>query len=226
MTVAETSQRSTLPDLAIIVIDGSAEPYAAAPTLRFTLEIASRDGIPIRSALLVAQIRIAAARRTYGHEEQERLAELFGTPERWGTTLRSLYWTHATMVLPPFEDRTSAALLVPCTYDFELIAAKYLHAVRDEYIPLDFLFSGSVFYTDNEGTLKTSRVSWESESAYQLPVRVWQDVIDHYFPQSAWLRLRRESFDKLYAFKAEHAIPTWEEAIDSLLRGAGSTSSG
>jgi hypothetical protein len=214
--------RASLPELGITVTEGAAEPHAAVPTLRFTLDVASRNGIPIRSAMLVAQIRIAAARRAYAREEQARLTELFGTPDRWGTTLRSLYWTHATIVLPPFDDRTSSALLVPCTYDFELTAAKYLHAVQDGHIPLDFLFSGSLFYLDDEGMLKTSRVNWESESAYQLPVRVWKDLIDQYFPQSAWLRLRRDSFDKLYAFKAEHAMSTWEEALDSLMRNAAS----
>lgn len=217
--VAEANRPSTFPDLGITVTDGSAEPYAAAPTLRFSLDVTSRNGIAIRSAMLVAQIRIAAARRMYARDEQDRLAELFGTRDRWGTTLRSLYWTHATLLLPPFDDRTSAALLVPCTYDFELIAAKYLHSVQDGNIPLDFLFSGSVFYLDSEGMLKTSRVSWESESAYQLPVRVWKELIDQYFPNSAWLRLRRDSFDRLYAFKARQSMPTWDAAIDLLLRG-------
>lgn len=217
-SVPEINLPSTLPDLGISVTDGSAEPYAATPTLRFSLDVTSRNDVAIRSAMLVAQIRIAATRRPYAHEEQARLAELFGTPDRWGSTLRSLYWTHATMLLPPFGDRISAVLLVPCTYDFELIAAKYLHSVQDGYIPLDFLFSGSVFYLDNEGMLQTSRVSWESESAYQFPVRIWKDLMDQYFPNSAWLRLRRDSFDRLYAFKAQHAMPTWESAIDSLLR--------
>ena len=216
-TRAAGSRSSTLPELGISVTDAGAEPHAAVPTLRFTLDVASRNGIAIRAAMLVAQIRIAAARRAYGGEEQTRLAELFGSPDRWATTLRSLYWTHATMVLPPFEDRTTAALLVPCTYDFELIAAKYLHGVQDGFIPLDFLFSGSLFYLDDEGLLKTSRVSWESESGYRLPVRVWKDLIDQYFPQSAWVRLRRDTFDKLYAFKAERTLPTWEDAIESLL---------
>lgn len=216
-TTSTANSPSTLPELAISVTDAGAEPHAAVPTLRFTLDVASRNGIAIRAAIIVAQIRIAAARRPYGGEEQARLAELFGSPDRWGTTLRSLYWTHATMVLPPFEDRTGAALLVPCTYDFELIAAKYLHAVQDGYIPLDFLFSGSVFYLDDDGMLKTTRVSWDSESGYRLPVRVWKDLIDQYFPQSAWVRLRRDTFDRLYAFKAERSLPTWEDAVESLL---------
>ncbi|HEY2378745.1 MAG TPA: DUF6084 family protein [Gemmatimonadaceae bacterium] len=214
------ARHSALPDLAVSVIDGAVESHAAVPTLRFTLEVESRYRVPIRTAMLVAQIRIAAPRRGYDRDEQSRLAELFGGVERWGTTLRSLYWTHATFVLPPFDDRTGAALLVPCTYDFDVVAAKYLHAVQDGHIPLDFLFSGSLFYLDDEGLLKTSRVSWELESAYRLPVKVWKELIDQYFPQSAWLRLRRDTFDQLYSFKAERAITTWEEAIDFLLRTA------
>lgn len=220
--VSAAERPSAFPELAIAVTDGAPAPHAAVPTLQFTLDVASSNGIPVRSAMLVAQIRIAAARRPYSRDEQARLTELFGNPDRWGTTLRSLYWTHATVVLPPFDDRTPATLLVPCTYDFDVIAAKYLHAVQDGYIPLDFLFSGSLFFLDDEGLLKTSRVSWESESAYRLPVRIWKDLMDAYFPRSAWLRLRQDTFDRLYAFKATQTIPTWDEALDSLLRHASS----
>lgn len=45
-------------------------------------------------------------------------------------------------------------------------------------------------------------------------------MIDRYFPDSAWVRLRRESFDKLTAYKAQHTLMTWEETVDKLLRGA------
>jgi hypothetical protein len=206
-----------VPELAITVADASAEPHAAVPTLRFTLNIDTRTLVPIRAATLVAQLRIAAARRPYDREEQVRLGEVFGAPEQWRSSLRSLYWTHATMVLPPFETRTTAALLVPCTYDFDVVTAKYLHGVQSGDVPLDFLFSGSVFYADDEGMLKTARLSWELEAAYRLPLQVWKGMMDAYFPDSAWLRVRREAFDRLYAFKMEHGLATWEQAIDALL---------
>jgi hypothetical protein len=206
-----------VPALSFAVVDAAPEPYAAVPTLRFSLAVESRDAIPIRSLLLTTQLRIGVARRSYEPREQARLVELFGTPERWRETLRSVYWTHATVVVPPFERRADVQLLVPCTYDFDVVASKYFHNVESGVAPLDFLFSGSIFYDDAAGLLKTARLSWESEAAYRLPVRVWKEMMEHYFPGGAWLRLGREAFDRLYAFKAERALPTWDQAVDALL---------
>ena len=42
-------------------------------------------------------------------------------------------------------------------------------------------------------------------------------MMDRYFPDSAWIRLRRESLDRLKAFKARGGHVTWEDAIDALL---------
>ena len=38
------------------------------------------------------------------------MLELFGTPERLGTTLRTLPWTRTTLVVPPFEGATTVTL--------------------------------------------------------------------------------------------------------------------
>src|SRR3954453_2997085 len=110
---------ASLPELTFSIVDGAAEQHAAVPTLRFTLEIESRGGVPIQSVMLTAQIRIDVTRRTHDVDTRTRLTELFGEPERWRETARSLFWTHASVVVPPFEGRTRVALLVPCTYDFE-----------------------------------------------------------------------------------------------------------
>ncbi len=42
-------------------------------------------------------------------------------------------------------------------------------------------------------------------------------MMDHYYPNSAWLRLRRDAFERLHAYKRSHGLATWEEAIESLL---------
>ena len=44
--------------------------------------------------------------------------------------------------------------------------------------------------------------------------------MDRYFPGTAWLRMQRESVDRLASFKARNALATWEEAVDALLDGA------
>jgi hypothetical protein len=206
----------SIPQLALTVTDAARLEHAAAPTLRFALRIASA-GAAVRSVLLDVQIRIAATRRAYGHESDDRLFELFGARADWGTTLRSLLWTRTTLVVPPFTDATEVDLLVPCTYDLDVAAAKYLGALRDGDVPLEFLFSGSVFYAGPDGRLQTARLSWELEAEYRLPVAVWRATMDAHFRDSAWVRLDRASHDRLVGYKSRRALPTWSAVLDELL---------
>jgi hypothetical protein len=196
-------------------VDGAArvEP-AAVPTLRFALRVTA--DAPVRSVLLDVQLQIAARRRAYDAAAHDRLFELFGPVSDWGTTLRTLLWTRATLVVPAFTSQTTVDLDVPCSYDLEVAASRYLDALRDGDVPLELLFSGSVFY-DQDGRLQTVRLSWDKEAAYALPVRVWKETMERYFKGTAWLRLRKESFDRLSAFKSRHALATWDDALDVLL---------
>ncbi len=193
----------------------SLEP-AAIPTLEFELGI-DAAGQPIRSILLDIQIQIAARLREYSPPAQERLLELFGSPERWGTTLRTLPWMRTTVVVPPFVDHTIAQLQIPASYDLEVTAARYFAALEDGEIPLEFLFSGSVFFSSPEGLLQTARIGWDRELDYRLPVSVWRRAIDRHFPNSAWLRLGRQQFERLCAYKARHAFTSWDDALAALL---------
>jgi hypothetical protein len=210
----------TAPDLGFTVLGVAPERPAAAPTLRFSLGI-DAGGAAVRSVMLDVQLRIAATQRGYDDAEQAKLAELFGAPHRWGETLRGLLWTQATLVVPSFDGSTVADLYVPCTYDFEVAAAKYLAALGDGDIPLELLFSGTVFYAAPGGALQVSRISWNAEAAHRLPVKVWREAIDGHFPHTAWLRLDRDAFDRLAAFKAARTLPSWEAALDVLLEDAG-----
>ncbi|MBA2637516.1 MAG: hypothetical protein H0U79_04725, partial [Solirubrobacterales bacterium] len=153
----------------------------------------------------------------YSEAEQAQLGDLFGAPHRWGDTLRGLLWTHATLVVPPFEGATVVDLPVLCTYDFDVAATKYLAGVRDGEIPLELLFSGTVFYAGAGGALQINRISWNAEATYRMPVRVWRATMDHYFPDGAWLRTDRETFDRLVAFRASRALTSWEAVLDALL---------
>ena len=128
-----------------------------------------------------------------------------------------MLWTRASVVVPPFTAATTVPLDVTCTYDLEVAASRYFDALPDGEVPLEFLFSGTVFYSAPDGRLQTARISSEAEAGYRLPVAVWKDVMDHAFPDTAWLRLRKESFDRLCAFKSRNALATWEDAIDALL---------
>jgi hypothetical protein len=62
-----------------------------------------------------------------------------------------------------------------------------------------------------------SQISSEQEAAFRLPVRVWKDMMSIYYPNTAWLCLRKDVFDQLYRYKRRHGLPTWEEAIERLL---------
>jgi hypothetical protein len=192
--------------------------HAAAPMLRLGLRIDAGEAA-IRSILLDAQVQIAARRRRAEPGEQERLFELFGPPAGWGNSLRTLLWSRTTLIVPPFTGSTEVELPIPCSYDLEVAASRYLDALDGGEIPLELLFSGSVFYAGPGGALQTARLSWESEAEYRLPVQVWRDVMDRYFKGTAWVRLRKDRFDRLAAYKARHAFATWEDAIDALLEG-------
>lgn len=208
-----------VPRLTFSIVAAEAEPYAAVPTLRFSLSIECTGTLTaIRSVLLTSQIRLAAERRTYSHPEQTLLGELFGPPEQWGKSLRSLYWMHAVTVVPRFEQRCSVDVLVPCTYDFEVTSGKYLTAIQEGLVPLEFLFSGSVFYADADGHLQTARLTWDSAASYRMPVSVWQQMMQHYFPDTAWLRVHRDAFQELLDYRLEQGLTSWNDVVRALLQ--------
>jgi Family of unknown function (DUF6084) len=206
-------------DLGFTVLGARAEPYAAAPTLVFRLRLTESTGERIHAIALRCQIQIEPRQRHYTGSEEERLLELFGEPRRWGETLKTVLWTHASIMVPGFTGSLEIDLPVACTYDFEVTAAKYFHALDGGEIPLLLLFNGTVFTRGQTG-FSVEPVPWEKEAAYRLPVRVWRELMDQYFPGGAWIRLRRESFDALHLFKARRALPTWDDAVESLLREA------
>jgi hypothetical protein len=209
-----------VPDLDFRVEGAEVLEFAAVPSLLFKLRIENGEEEPIRSVALNTQIRIAATQRHYDSVEQARLLELFGEPGRWKDTMRSLLWTHTVLQVPPFSGSTVVDMPVPCTYDLEVVAAKYFYALEDGEVPLEFLFSGTVFYAGEGGRLQVARISWEKEAEFRLPVRLWKEMMEHYFPNSAWIRLRKDAFDRLYDYKARRGFPTWEAAVEALLHAS------
>ena len=205
------------PALAFSVLGAARVEYAATPTLAFSLRVDGPEGRAIRAVMLDTQLQIAARRRHYDEAAHERLTELFGPVKDWGTTLHTLLWTRTTLTVPPFTGSKVVELPVACSYDMEVLASRYLDALADGAVPLEFLFSGTVFYAGDGGQLQAGRISLEHDAEYRLPVRVWRETMDHYFPGAAWLRLRKESFDRLCAYKARNALPSIDDALDALL---------
>lgn len=208
-----------MPDLNFQVEGAEAVAHAASPLLAFKLRVTNADADePIQTVALRCQIQFETTRRQYNEVEQERLLDLYGEPERWGQTLRTMLWTHASVVMTPFKGSTLVELPVPCTFDFNVAAAKYFAGLEEGEVPLCLLFSGTVFYEAGDGALQVAQISWEKEAKYRLPVRVWQEMMDFYYPNSVWLSLRRDVFDRLYRYKMRRGIPTWEQTLDSLLQ--------
>jgi hypothetical protein len=207
-----------MPDVSFRVEGAEPVAHAAAPQLAFRLGI--RATVPVHSIMLRCQIRIEPARRRYAAPEQERLRDLFDRPERWGQTLRPMLWTQTQVMVPSFTGDTVVDLPVPCTYDFNVAGTKFFAALEDGEVPLVLLFSGTMFYEAEGRGLQVAQVPWDKEAAYRLPVRVWKAMMDLYYPNSAWLCLRKDIFDRLYEYKSDRGLPTWEQALESLLAAA------
>jgi len=197
------------------VLGAAVEEHAAAPTLRFTLGIDAADA-RIESMALQVQIRIAALARVYDEGTRERLRAVFGDPSEQGRTIRGLFWTQASLMVPDFLGTTETDLLVPLSYDFDVAAAKYLDAVRDGEIPLELLFRGSMFYEAEDG-LRVVRVGWDREARFAMRAGLWREAMDLYFPGCAWVRVRRDVFDRLRDHRASRCLPSWDATIEDLL---------
>jgi hypothetical protein len=204
-----------VPDVTFAVRDAAPLEHAAVPTLRFGLDVAGPADV--RSIVLDVQLQIAARRRSYDASVHDRMFELFGPAEAWGTSLRTLPWARLTVVVPPFDGSIVVDLHVPCSYDLEVVASRYFDALEDGEVPLEFLFSGTVFYG---APLQAARISWESEAEYRLPVRVWKETMERHFRDTAWLRLRKDRFDRLVSYKSRRALASWEDVVDELLEHA------
>jgi len=213
-----------VPDLTFAIEGAEAAPYAAAPLLSFKVRIVNNKSEEIiQSVAARAQILIEVTRRKYDAAEQANLSDLFGQPDRWGHSLRSMLWTHASVVAPRFTGTTLVDVPVACTFDFNVAATKYFHGLNSGDLPLLFQFSGTVFYQADDESMQVAPISWDKEARYRLPVKVWKDLMDMYYPNSAWLSLRRDTFEKLYQFKMREGIPTWEEALEKALNAVPET---
>lgn len=207
-----------MPELDFTIEGAEAERYAVSPLLNLKLRVTNATpAIGIRNVMLQCQIRMEVTRRHYGPAEHARLVELFGAPGRWGQTLRSLLWTHVSLLVPPFEEACVVDLPVPCSFDFNVATTKYCYGLDGGEVPLTLLFSGTVFYEAPDGALQLAQIAWSKEAAYRLPVKVWQAMMDHYYPDSVWLRVSRDAFERIYDYKRQRGLPTWEQAFTSML---------
>lgn len=207
-----------MPELDFKIEAAEVAKFAATPQIAFKLRLTNTNSAhTIHTIALRCQIQIEVTRRRYASGEQEKLRDLFDEPDRWSQTLRNLLWTHASVNVPPFQGSTEVDLPVPCTFDFNVAATKYFHGLAGGDVPLCFMFSGTVFYAQDGESLQVAPISWEREARFHLPVKLWREMMDTYYPNSAWLCLRRDVFERFYEYKVRHGIPTWEQALENML---------
>jgi len=196
------------------------EPHAAGPALQLDLRVEDGTGRRVHAVALRVQIRIDPRPRRYAAEETARLTDLFGEPNRWGDTLQPLQLATVPVLTPSFTNSTTVAVNVPLTYDLDIAAARYLHGLDEGEIPLTLLFSGTMFYAGDTG-VQLGLVPWHEEAEHRLPVAVWRAAMDEHFPGSGWVRLRRDTLDRLAAFRSAHTLLSWDDAVERLLKEAG-----
>ena len=210
-----------MPDLDFRIAGVEPAARGLAPLMEFQVELTNRPATEIiHSVILQAQIRIQSPQRRYSALEQAKLQDLFGLPSQWGETLRERLWTTCITTVAAFSGRAEARLPVPCPYDLNIAATKYFYALEEGEVPLLFLFSGTLFYATPEGRLQAQQISWNKEAAYRMPVRVWREMMEAHYPNSAWLYVHRDIFDRLYAYKRRHGLATWDQTLERLLARA------
>ena len=209
----EAATSAPLVEPTFSVLDVEPVPHTATPTLRFHLHVEDPLGREIHTIVLSTQINIDPARRAYDPETRERLVELFGAPERWGATTEVFGWAHVDVLVKGFTGATSFALDVPCTYDLEVAAAKYLYSLPDGEAPLAMHFSGTILY----GELQIAMVPWSCTAGWRLPVGTWRRMMAAHYPGGGWVRLESSTLDKLAERKARDGLPSFDATVAGLL---------
>ncbi|MDX3451961.1 DUF6084 family protein [Streptomyces sp. ME02-8801-2C] len=196
-----------------------ADRYAAGPTLVFRLRVTAAGNARVHALALRCQIRIEPARRSYGTAEADGLADLFGERSRWGSTLQPVQFAQVAVMVPSFTGEIETDLVVPCTYDMEIAAPRYLAALTDGEVPLLMLFSGTAF--TGAGGFQVEPVPWDQEAAFRMPVATWREMVEQHFPGCGWIRLPGDTMDALLAYRSRRALPSWEATLKALLDADG-----
>jgi hypothetical protein len=206
-------------EFAFDCIDVAPEHYGVSPTLNFRLRLAELNDAVIHTIALRCQIRIEPRKRRYSGDEPELLKALFGERERWGETLKPIQFAAVSVVVPSFTGSTEVTLAVPCSYDMDVAANSYFHSLSDGVVPFALMFSGTVFGKGENG-FWVEQVPWHHTAEIGMPVEVWQEMMQIYFPGVSYLKLGRDTVKELQRYKADHALATWDAVMSTLLEGS------
>ena len=193
--------------------------YAAAPMLTIDLQVSEPSGREVYMIALTIQLMIDPARRRYDDATRERLVELFGAPERWAVTTRSLVWSQLDVLVPAFTGTTTVTVPIACHYDLELAATKYLHSLPDGEAPLALHFNGTIYYPGRRG--RAADGAGAVDEVDRLPhagVGVARDG-RALLPEDGLDRARaRRRCDALQQEKLDRGLATLDACVSALLR--------
>jgi Family of unknown function (DUF6084) len=168
-----------MPDLRFTIEGIEPAKNVGAPVLNLRVRVSNSPADEaIHSIALRCQVQIEPARRKYSSAEQGALADLFGEPQRWGSTVRPLLWSNVQAAVPAFSQSTVIELPVPCSPDANAGATKYFYGLQDGEVPILLLFSGTVFYASSERPLQIAPIPWDREASYRMPVAVWKELME------------------------------------------------
>jgi hypothetical protein len=215
--VGTQSTPAVPPDPEFAILGARTVRYAAAPLLALDLLVSEPSGRQVYMIALTIQLMIEPARRRYDDATRERLVELFGAPERWAVTTRSLVWAKLDVLVPAFTGSTTVSVPIACHYDLELAAAKYLHSLPDGEAPLALHFNGMLYYPAEDGGLQMVLVPWTKSIEFRMPVSVWRETIEHYYPNTGWVALRSETLEALQREKLTRGLATLDACVEQML---------
>ena len=157
----ETLAAPVAPEPEFQVLGATGRRHAAVPALDFDVHVTEPGGRQVlRDRAQRPDHDRAGAARSYDAETRERLVELFGAPERWATTTRSLVWHQVDVLVPAFTGATTFRVAVPAATTSRWPPPSTSTALPDGEVPLAFHFNGTVLYRGDDGRLQMSLVPW------------------------------------------------------------------
>jgi hypothetical protein len=207
-----------LPSPEFAVAGVEAEPNAATPVLRFSVEVTDASGREIYTIALTALVQIDADRRAYDLETRERLLDLFGEQERIPATAGAVPFGRVETLVPSFTGTGTFEIVLPVSADLELAAARYFASLPGGAVPLTFNFNGTIFYAGSDDRLQITLVPWSCTARFRLRVGIWRELIERRYAGSGFVRLQPETLQHLRQRRAELGLPTFDATIADALR--------
>lgn len=119
-------------------------------------------------------------------------------------------------MLGRFSERTEFTMHVPCTYDMNVSASRYLGALEHAEIPIRILFNGTVF-RGAHGGFQVEMLPWDLDCTARFPIETFREAMDACFPGHTWIRVERATFDKLSRARAARHLRNWDETLNELM---------